>query len=101
MAVATLASGYEYEHHYPKYEYKYGVKDPHTKDHKDAWEHGDGHHVKGGYNLDEADGTHRIVEYHSDGKSGSHYHVKRVGHAHHPHHGTSYQNSNLYTDHKY
>lgn len=40
----------------------------------------------GGYTLDEADGTHRVVEYHSDGKSGLHAVVKRIGHAHHPDH---------------
>lgn len=97
MAIACV-SAYEYEHHYPKYEYKYGVDDHHTDDHKNAWEHGDGHHVKGGYDLKEADGTKRVVEYHSDGK-GTHYHVKRIGHAEHPKHATSYQNSNLYTDH--
>lgn len=38
----------------------------------------------GSYTLEEADGTHRIVEYSDDGKSGLHATVKRVGHGHHP-----------------
>lgn len=86
----------EHYEHYPKYKFEYGVHDPHTKDHKAAWEHRDGDHTKGGYTLDEADGTHRVVDYHVEGKSGWNAHVKRIGHAHHPHHGTSYQNYNQY-----
>lgn len=35
----------EYSH--PKYEFKYGVKDPKTGDVKDQWEHRDGDKVKG------------------------------------------------------
>jgi len=68
---------------YPKYKFEYGVKDPHTGDHKSQWEIRDGDVVKGEYTLDEADGTKRIVEYHADGKTGFHAKVKKIGHAHH------------------
>lgn len=68
---------------YPKYKFEYGVKDLKTGDHKSQWEIRDGDHVKGEYTLDESDGTKRIVEYHADGKSGFHAHVKKIGHAHH------------------
>ncbi|KXJ78418.1 hypothetical protein RP20_CCG004711 [Aedes albopictus] len=87
-------SGHHEDHHHshPKYKFEYGVKDSHTHDHKSAWEHRDGDHVKGQYTLDEADGTHRIVDYSSDHKGGFQPHVLRKGHAHHPHHGESYAN---------
>ncbi|XP_053689570.1 cuticle protein 19-like [Sabethes cyaneus] len=81
----------DHYHTYPKYKYEYGVKDHHTKDHKSQWESRDGDHVKGQYTLDEADGTHRIVDYSSDHKSGFQPHVLRKGHAHHPH-GESWAN---------
>ncbi|XP_058838537.1 cuticle protein 19-like [Topomyia yanbarensis] len=81
----------DYHHSYPKYKYEYGVKDHHSHDHKSQWEHRDGDHVKGQYTLDEADGTHRIVDYTSDHKTGFQPHVQRKGHAHHPH-GESYAN---------
>ncbi|XP_038120635.1 cuticle protein 19-like [Culex quinquefasciatus] len=92
--------GYHHEDHhsYPKYKYEYGVKDHHTGDHKSQWESRDGDVVKGGYTLDEADGTKRVVEYHSDKHHGLTAHVKRIGHAHHPqvyghqHYGGGYQN---------
>ncbi|XP_061397847.1 histidine-rich glycoprotein-like [Musca vetustissima] len=82
--------GHEWQHdeHYdeyahPKYEFKYGVKDPKTGDVKDQWEERDGDKVKGGYTLKEADGTTRIVEYHADKHNGFNAVVKNVGHAHH------------------
>lgn len=88
IIVVTAWDHHEEHHAAIPYKYEYGVKDPHTHDHKDAWEHSDGHAVKGGYKFDEADGTHRHVEYHSDGKGGTNTIVKRVGHAYHPeHHG--------------
>lgn len=82
---------HDYHHHEEKhapipYKFEYGVKDPHTGDHKSAWEHSDGHHVKGSYSLDEADGTKRIVEYHADPHGGFNAEVKKVGHAKHPEH---------------
>ncbi|XP_049304780.1 adult-specific cuticular protein ACP-20 [Bactrocera dorsalis] len=78
--------GYDhYEpHHYPKYTFDYGVKDAHTGDHKSQWEHRDGDHVKGGYTLEEADGTTRVVEYTADDHHGFNAVVTKIGHAHHP-----------------
>ncbi|XP_055697916.1 adult-specific cuticular protein ACP-20-like [Phlebotomus papatasi] len=77
---------HEEEHyHAPSpYKYEYGVKDFHTGDNKDAWEHSDGHVVKGAYSFQEADGTKRIVEYTADKINGFNAVVKRVGHADHP-----------------
>lgn len=68
------------------------MKDPHTGDHKKQWETRDGDVVKGGYSLDEPDGTTRVVEYQSDKHNGFNAIVKKIGHAHHPqiyakHHG--------------
>ncbi|XP_049293237.1 cuticle protein 8-like [Anopheles funestus] len=76
----------EHKEHYahPKYKFEYGVKDPHTGDHKSQWEVRDGDVVKGAYTLHEADGTERVVEYKSDGHNGFEADVKKVGHAHHP-----------------
>ena len=72
----------------PGYHFEYGVKDPHTKDHKTQDEHREHDDVKGSYTLKEADGTKRIVEYTSGKKDGFQAVVKRVGHAQHPgHHG--------------
>ena len=83
------------DHHaHPKYKYEYGVKDLHTHDHKSQSETRDGEHTKGAYTLDEADGTHRVVNYHDNGH-GLEAHVERVGHAKHPHHGESYANQHL------
>ncbi|XP_019527492.3 cuticle protein 19-like [Aedes albopictus] len=79
----------DYHHSHPKYKFEYGVKDSHTHDHKSQWEHRDGDVVMGQYTLDEADGTHRVVDYSSDYKGGFQVHVQRNGHAHHPH-GESY-----------
>ncbi|KXJ79883.1 hypothetical protein RP20_CCG027615 [Aedes albopictus] len=89
FAVATLvlavAAEYHEEHYsHPKYKFEYGVKDFHTGDSKDQWEHRDGDVVKGQYTLHEADGTKRVVEYTSDKHHGFQAHVKRVGHAQHP-----------------
>lgn len=80
--------GHEDEHHvdhhaYPKYKFEYGVKDEKTGDHKSQWEVRDGDVVKGEYTLDEADGTHRIVEYSSDKHNGFNAVVKNIGHAYH------------------
>lgn len=80
---------YAPDHHqdyyaYPKYKFKYGVKDPHTGDHKSHWEIRDGDVVKGEYSLDEADGTTRVVQYTSDKHNGFNAVVKKIGKAHHP-----------------
>jgi Insect cuticle protein len=81
----AITSGDDHKDYYayPKYKFEYGVKDPHTGDHKSQWEERDGDVVKGEYTLDEADGTKRVVEYHADGKTGFHAIVKRIGHGHH------------------
>ncbi|XP_062541366.1 cuticle protein 19-like [Armigeres subalbatus] len=84
FAVLVAAEQYEDHHSHPKYKFEYGVKDFHTGDNKDQWEHRDGDIVEGQYTLQEADGTKRIVEYTSDKHHGFQAHVKRVGHAHHP-----------------
>lgn len=73
---------------YPKYKFEYGVKDPHTGDHKSQWEIRDGDVVKGEYTLDEADGTKRVVQYTADDKSGFNAVVKKIGHANHNFEGT-------------
>nr|XP_019531397.2 cuticle protein 19-like [Aedes albopictus] len=75
----------------PRYKFEYGVKDGHSHDHKTQWEYRNGDVVKGQYTLDEADGTHRIVEYSSDHENGFKAHVQRSGNAYHPH-GKSYAN---------
>ncbi|GAB0091932.1 histidine-rich glycoprotein [Sergentomyia squamirostris] len=80
--------GYHHEedHHAPSpYKFEYGVKDFHTGDNKEAWEHSDGHVVKGAYSFHEADGTKRVVEYTADPHTGFNAVVKRIGHADHPH----------------
>lgn len=66
-------------HHFPSYKFSYGVKDLHTGDIKDAWEHRHGDHVEGEYSLVEADGTHRIVKYKANAKDGFNAVVKTVG----------------------
>lgn len=73
------------------YKYGYGVNDPHTGDHKEAWETRHGDLVKGQYWLYEPDGTKRIVDYTADKHHGFNAVVKKIGHAHHPyHHGHGY-----------
>ena len=98
--VFISAQGWDHEdqHGHQKYKFDYGVKDGHTHDHKSQWEEGDGHHVKGEYKLDEADGTHRYVTYHDNGH-GWEAHVNRAGHAKHPHHGESWANFNMFHHH--
>ena len=71
-------------YHHPKYSFEYGVKDPHTGDHKSQWEKRDGDKVIGEYTLDEADGTKRVVSYTADDKNGFQAVVKKIGQAHHP-----------------
>ncbi|EAT39194.1 AAEL008989-PA [Aedes aegypti] len=89
LAIVIVAAD-EY-HTHPRYKFEYGVKDGHSHDHKNQWEYRNGDVVKGQYTLDEADGTHRIVEYSSDHETGFRAHVQRNGNAHHPH-GESYTN---------
>jgi Insect cuticle protein. len=55
---------------YPKYQFEYGVHDPHTGDIKKQYEERDGDKVRGYYSLVEPDGSIRIVEYTADDKNG-------------------------------
>ncbi|XP_055624840.1 cuticle protein 19-like [Toxorhynchites rutilus septentrionalis] len=89
--LAVIVAAIDDHHTDPKYKFEYGVKDGHTKDHKSQWEQRHGDAVKGQYTLDEADGTHRVVDYTSDHKAGFQAHVQREGHGKHPH-GESYAN---------
>lgn len=70
----------------PHYTYKYGVKDPHTGDHKHQAEHRDGGVVHGEYSLVEPDGRVRKVTYTADEHNGFNAHVHHEHHAHHPQH---------------
>ncbi|XP_034239952.1 adult-specific cuticular protein ACP-20-like [Thrips palmi] len=78
------------EHHehiilaHPKYDFKYGVEDHHTGDHKDAKEERDGDVVKGEYSLLQPDGRKRIVHYTSSKHGGFNAIVSYSGHAIHP-----------------
>lgn len=64
----------------PLYKYGYSVLDPYTLDVKSHWEHRDGDFVKGAYNMLEADGSMRIVEYVSDKDTGFRAVVKKIPH---------------------
>ena len=54
VAVAEEYKSFDY-YAYPKYEFKYGVEDPHTHDKKERAEHRDGHMVKQEYAWGEKD----------------------------------------------
>lgn len=69
---------------HPKYEYKYGVSDPHTGDHKTQHEERDGDVVKGYYTVAEPDGTLRTVHYTADDHNGFNAVVEKSGHSVHP-----------------
>ncbi|XKL62724.1 hypothetical protein PGB90_002557 [Kerria lacca] len=62
----------------PLYKYGYSVFDPYTMDVKSQWEHRDGDTVRGAYNMLEADGSMRIVEYFSDKDTGFRAIVKKI-----------------------
>ncbi|XP_019875913.2 cuticle protein 7-like [Aethina tumida] len=68
---------------HPKYEYNYGVQDPHTGDHKTQHEVRDGDVVKGSYTVAEPDGTLRTVHYTADDHNGFNAVVEKTGHAVH------------------
>ncbi|CAK1604399.1 unnamed protein product [Parnassius mnemosyne] len=55
---------------YPKYEFEYKVEDHRTGDKKSQHEHRDGDAVKGGYSLQQPDGSVRHVDYYADDHSG-------------------------------
>lgn len=69
---------------HPKYEYKYGVDDPHTGDHKAQHEERDGDVVKGYYTVADPDGTLRTVHYTADDHNGFNAVVEKSGHSVHP-----------------
>ncbi|KAH8411146.1 hypothetical protein KR222_007840 [Zaprionus bogoriensis] len=98
LGYASYGHGHDkYEpHHYPKYQFDYGVKDTHTGDHKSQWESRDGDKVHGRYSLKEADGTTRVVEYTADDHNGFNAVVKKLGHAHHPQVYKSYGHGDTY-----
>ncbi|XP_053664166.1 cuticle protein-like [Anopheles marshallii] len=66
------------------YKFEYGVKDPHTGDHKTHWEERDGDVVKGAYTILDADGSSRLVEYTADPHHGFNAVVKKIEHSHIP-----------------
>ncbi|CAG9858809.1 unnamed protein product [Phyllotreta striolata] len=70
----------QFYHDPPKYEFKYGIEDPHTGDAKNHYEIRDGEVVKGQYSLIEADGSLRTVEYTSDPHHGFRAIVHKSGH---------------------
>ncbi|XP_056644771.1 adult-specific cuticular protein ACP-20-like [Diorhabda sublineata] len=75
----------DYDHyHYPKYEYSYGVHDPHTGDQKSQHEERDGDVVKGYYTVADPDGTLRTVHYTADDHNGFNAVVQKDGHQIHP-----------------
>ncbi|ENN75701.1 hypothetical protein D910_05086 [Dendroctonus ponderosae] len=81
---------HHHEHYFiPHYHFKYGVHDPHTKDHKSHEEHRHHDDVVGSYTIDEPDGSKRIVEYTAGKHTGFRAIVRRIGPAHHPH-GSSF-----------
>uniref|UniRef100_A0A182RUH2 Uncharacterized protein n=1 Tax=Anopheles funestus TaxID=62324 RepID=A0A182RUH2_ANOFN len=57
---------YEHEDYYSHPTHKYGVKNPHTGEHKSQWEVRDEDVVKGAYTIQEADGTERVVDRSSE-----------------------------------
>ncbi|XP_062704392.1 cuticle protein 8-like [Aedes albopictus] len=68
----------EVEHHAPaNYEFSYSVHDEHTGDIKSQHETRHGDEVHGQYSLLDADGHHRIVDYHADHHSGFNAVVRR------------------------
>lgn len=80
-------AGYSHDVDYyshPKYEYKYGVDDPHTGDHKAQHEERDGDVVKGYYTVADPDGTLRTVRYTADSHNGFNAVVEKTGKSVHP-----------------
>ncbi|XP_057666528.1 larval cuticle protein A2B-like, partial [Diorhabda carinulata] len=81
------SGGYSHDQDYyshPKYQFQYGVQDPHTGDHKTQHEVRDGDVVKGSYSVADPDGTLRTVHYTADDHNGFNAVVEKSGHAVHP-----------------
>lgn len=80
----NYAPHYDHEQYaYPKYQFEYGVNDPHTGDVKKQYEERDGDKVRGYYSLVEPDGSIRIVEYTADDKNGFQAIVRKIGQSAH------------------
>ncbi|XP_074030185.1 cuticle protein-like [Leptinotarsa decemlineata] len=80
-----LSHGYDQDYYaHPKYQFEYGVADPHTGDHKSQHEVRDGDVVKGYYTVADPDGTLRTVHYTADDHNGFNAVVEKSGHASHP-----------------
>ncbi|KAG5880409.1 hypothetical protein JTB14_003080 [Gonioctena quinquepunctata] len=80
-------NGYPHDQDYyahPRYQFEYGVSDPHTGDHKSQHEVRDGDAVKGYYTVADPDGTLRSVHYTADDHNGFNAVVQKSGHAIHP-----------------
>lgn len=60
-----------------KYDFNYGVNDPHTGDVKEQSETSDGHSVQGSYMVVDPDGFKRTVEYTADEHNGFNAVVRR------------------------
>ncbi|XP_060518447.1 cuticle protein 19.8-like [Cylas formicarius] len=83
---AAPIHAHEHQDYYApaKYEFNYGVQDPHTGDHKTQHEIRDGDVVKGSYSVAEPDGTLRTVHYTADDHNGFNAVVEKSGHPVHP-----------------
>ncbi|KAG5880411.1 hypothetical protein JTB14_003082 [Gonioctena quinquepunctata] len=82
-----LYNGYSHNqdyYAYAKYQYEYGVTDPHTGDHKSQHEVRDGDAVKGYYTVADPDGTLRTVHYTADDHNGFNAVVQKSGPGVHP-----------------
>ncbi|KAG5880406.1 hypothetical protein JTB14_003077 [Gonioctena quinquepunctata] len=80
-----LSHGYGQDYYaHPKYQFEYGVSDPHTGDHKSQHEVRDGDAVKGYYTVADPDGTLRTVHYTADDHNGFNAVVEKSGHSVHP-----------------
>ncbi|KAG8229051.1 hypothetical protein J437_LFUL005684 [Ladona fulva] len=76
--VKTVAVDTDYDPH-PQYSYSYDIQDALTGDSKGHSETRDGDVVSGSYNLLEADGTRRIVDYTADPVNGFNAIVRKEG----------------------
>ncbi|CAH0557239.1 unnamed protein product [Brassicogethes aeneus] len=83
-AYEPIYEGHGDHYAYPKYEFSYGVNDPHTGDHKSQHEERDGDVVKGYYTVADPDGTLRTVHYTADDHNGFNAVVEKTGHPVHP-----------------
>ncbi|XP_071441838.1 larval cuticle protein A3A-like [Hetaerina americana] len=77
-AIAKVAVDTDYDPN-PHYSYSYDIQDALTGDSKGQSETRDGDVVHGSYNLVEADGTRRIVEYTADPVNGFNAVVHKEG----------------------